>query len=389
MDYPTAAIPSVLSVMSNCDSVYESLNTAKREAVQKRNVVARRDFWGDKIVLLVVWATLALVAVDIIIEFVRRGEVACSPPNASSSDGEVNYINRFCASKVPFGAYITLFMVSHGILIVVPHYLWLSQYAGSFNFFFQLVATLQRVKESDTGHYSTHNSLVVKQLEDSFSRDKHGKIFHLYVVKLVFQLAWIVGGLVFISAFFHGKFGPGFHCPITFEGDWPLGTDVICVYDTLNLFRLLWVADILLLILATVGLLWALSWCFSIHPKELGSSEIAAFSYHYGLSSQCYVPNIPLLYCCGAGLRYLLQYSRTSGGPRIKTNMDFLMMVLYCTDEGLGYVLKEGQVECFLKKLCDDDRWRLNVHARKHRNIKAYNGDGESVFLVQFECITQ
>ena len=358
----------------------ESLNAAIHEIKvgSGHNVVARRDFLGDKIVILVVWAILSLVAVDIIIEFIRHGEVACLPPNASSSDGEVNYINQFCASKVPFGAHITLFMVSHGVLIIVPHYLWVRHYAGSFSFFFQLVATLHKVKESNTGHYSIHNSLVVKQLDDRFSGDKHGQIFHLYIVKLACQLAWIVGGLVFVSAFYHGKFGPGFHCPIGSEDEWPLGADVICVYDSLNLSRILWVAEILLLILAAVGLLWALSWCFSIHPKELGSLEIAAFSYHYGLPSQCYVPNFPLLYCCGAGLRYLFRFSGTSGGPRIKTNMDFLMMVLYCTDGGLGHILKEGQVGSFLQKLCDDDRRRLNVHTRKHKNIRAYNGDGES-----------
>ena len=376
-----AARCSRSSVMSN--SVYEGLK-AKRETIHEvkvasgHNVLTRRDFFWDNVVLLVVWAILALAAVDIVIEFVRRGEVACFPPNANSSDGEVNYINRFCASKVPFGSHILLFMVSHGLLIAIPHYLWLNQYAGSCRFFFQLVATLQKIKESDTGQYSTHNSLVVEQLQETFSRYRHGHIFHLYIVKLIFQLAWIVGGLVFASIFFHGRFGPSFNCPNTSEDRWSIGTDVTCVFDTLNLLQVLWVAEILLLILAAVGLMWALIWCFSVHPKELGSSEIAAFSYYYGLRSQYYVPNIPLLYCCGTGLRYLFQFSRASGGPRIKTNMDFMMMVLYNTDGGVGHILKEGQVGSFLKQLCDDDRRRLNVHARKHRNIRADNHDCES-----------
>ena len=158
----------------------------------------------------------------------------------------------------------------------------------------------------------------------------------------------------------------------------PMHTDVACVFDTLNLLQVLWVAEILLLILAALGLLWALIWCFSVHPKELGSSEIADFSYHYGLPSQYYVPKLPLLYFCGTGLRYLFKFSRTSGEPRIKTDLDFLIMVLYCTDGGLGHILKEGQVGNVLKQLYDDDRRRLNIHARKHRNIRAYNSDCES-----------
>lgn len=342
----------------------------------------RREFFWDNVVLFVVSSVLALAAVDIISEVVRGGKVTCFPPIANRSDAEVKFINQFCTSNAPFGAHIVLFMVLHGLLIAVPHYVWLNHFGGSFNFFFQLAATLKRVKEDDTGQYSSHNVLTVRQLEAAFASDK---IFHFYVVKLAIQLAWVVGGLVFASAFFHGKFKPTFNCPSDFEvatEEWPIDTDVTCVFDTLNLLEVLWVAEMLLLALSGLALTGALIWCFSIHPTELGSSEIAAFSYHYGLTSEYYVPRFPLPQCCGNGLRCLFRFSGSlqhisSGGPRIKTNLDFMVMKLYHTDGSLGHVFKEVQVTSFLKRLCDDDRRRLNVHARKHRNITAQDSDGE------------
>ena len=351
----------------------------------ENNSLGPREFFWDNVVLFVVSSILALAAVDIVTEFVRGGEVACFPPNASSGEAEANFINRFCTGNVPFGAYLSPFMVVHGLLIAIPHYLWLNHFGGSFGFFFQLATTLKRVKESNTGQYTPENLLAVGQLQASFSTYRRRHIFDLYTVKLGFQLAWVIGGVIFVTIFFAGRFGPSFNCPTDFDGatdEWPIDTDVTCVFDTLNLLQVLWVAEILLLLMAAFGLTWALIWCFSIHPTELGSSEIADFSFHYGLSSEYYIPKLPIAHCCGAGLRFLFRFSRSLqrisfGGPRIHTDLDFMVMKLFRTDGGLGHVFKEVQVSNHLKRLCDDDRRRLNIHARKHRNITAQDSASE------------
>lgn len=346
------------------------------------NNLTSRDFFWDTMVLYVVWSILSLAAVDIITEFVRGSKVACFPPNSNYSDAGENFINTFCTSNVPFGAHISIFMVLHGLLIALPHYLWLKNFSGSINSFFVLAATLKRAKEA-TGQYSPDNIQIVKELEGAFANYKYGRIFQLYVIKLGFQLAWVICGLIFVITFFYNKFGPSFNCPKDFNGttdNWPIHSDVVCIYDILNLLKVLWVAEILLLALAGFGLVWALIWCFIIHPKELGSSDIAIFSYNYGLTSEYYVQKLPLSNCIG-GFRHLFYFSCllqqvSCGGPRIKTNMDFMVMKLYCTSGSLGYVFKEAQVAKVLKQLNDDDKRRLNVHARKHRNVTAQESNG-------------
>lgn len=349
------------------------------------NRLIPRDFFWDNVVFLVVWSILALAAVDIITEFVRGGKVACfPPPNTNYSDAEESFINTFCTSNVPFGAYISIFMVVHGLLIAVPHYLWTNHFSGSINFFFLLATMLKKAKEG-TGQYSPDDILIVRQLEGALASYKCGRIFHLYIIKLGFQLAWVICGLIFVAAFFYGRFGSSFNCPNDFDGatnDWPVHTDVVCVFDILNLLKVLWIVEMLLLALAGFGLIWGLVWCFSVHPNELGSSDIAIFSYNYGLSSEYYVPKLPSSNCIGSGFQYLFHFSCllqqvSCGGPRIKTNMDFMVMKLHCSDGGLGYIFKQVQVANVLKQLNDDDRRRLNIHERKHRNIAAQECNGK------------
>lgn len=353
-----------------------------------------RDFFWDIIVFFVVWSILALAAVEIIIEFVRGGKVACFPPNNNNSDAEENFINAFCTSNVPYGSYISIFMVVHGLLVAVPHYIWLSYFSGSINFFFVLATMMKKAKE-DTGQYSPNNILIIRKLEVTLASYKSGRIFLLYIVKLGFQLAWVICGLIFVATFFYGTFGPSFDCPNDFDGatdEWPVHTDVVCVLDILDLLKVLWIVEMLLLALSGFGLIWGLVWCFSVHPKELGSADIALFSYNYGLSPEYYVPKLPLSNSIGSGFRYLFHLSCllqqvSCGGPRIQTNMDFMVMKLYCTDGGLGYIFKQVQVAKVLKQLNDDDRRRLNVHERKHRNIAAQECSGKDHNSVQITLL--
>ena len=339
------------------------------------NVLLQREFFWDTAIASVVFSLWILVALDFVIESIRGSEVVCSPPYSNITTDEVNYINQYCTSNLPLGVHISTAMLIIGMLVLFPHYLWSYHFNATMKLFFQLVGTLQRNKE-DTGNYLTNDVIMVKGLEESFSA---GTIFYLYILKIGFQLAFVITGFVFAIVFFHGEFEPLFICPNTFNDLLPIATDVTCVFHPLNLLKALWIADILLLLLGGCFLVMALIWCFSTHPKELGSYNIANFLYHYGIPSKYYVSKASLfhLHCIGSMFQLAPSIRRIScSEPRIRTNLDFLIMKLHYSDGILASVLSEIRTKNVHKQLCEDDRRRLYIHARKHRNFLADDNNG-------------
>ena len=330
-----------------------------------------KEFFWDSLVHFVVSAILALAAVNIVSEFIRGGEVACFPPANNSEESEAKFINQFCTSDVPYGSYISFFMVLHGLLIVAPHYLWIKHFENNFKQFFELASILRYVKKSDSDHSNP------EMLKSTLLANKSKRMFYLYVTKLVVQLTWAIGGLVFAAVFFAGQFGPTFTCPSSFSSNWPLDTKVICIFNTLNLLEVLWVSEILLLALAALGIVWALVWCFKVHPNELGSSGTAVFSFHFGLNPISKL-SVRGLSCCG---NFLTRYFMFCGESRIKSNLDFLIMKLHHSNKDLGYVIKEAQIFLHLQNLREDDQRRLSIHSRKHASITHVDTTGKCLML--------
>ena len=342
---------------------------------EENGSLKQREFFWDNIVLFVVSTIIGLAAIDVITEFIRGGGVACFPPlGAAVDEAQAAYINNFCAGFLPVGAYIPAFMVVHAVLITVPHYLWLNHYGGNFDFFFQQTSSLQRSRDDKTGEHVLENLIIAQRLESTFTTYSRNSIYHLYVVKLAVQFIWSLVGIGFALGFFLSEFKSRFLCPNDFNTtvieSWPLDEPVWCVFETLNLLQVLWIADILLLLLVSFGLFWAIIWCFSTHATELGSKEVARFAFQSGLAPRYYVPKLPVSNClhmCFTSIPYI-SYS----GPNvIKTDLDFLVMRLFLSDSGLGHTFKEVQVEKELKHLIDDDQRRLSFHGNKHKNRKA------------------
>ena len=337
--------------------------------------VRTREFFWDNVVLFVVSSILGLAAIDVITEFIRGGSVACYAEDNELSDSQQSYINNFCSGSLPVGAYLPVFIVVHGVLIAIPHYLWLNHYGGNFSFFFHLVSSLKRLRDETTGEYADQNHIVVQQLQSAFTTYGRNTIFILYVSKLAIQLLWSVVGVVFVAIFFT-NFDATFVCPEGFDNAtthqfWPFANTVVCVFDTLRLLRIMWFAELGLLLLVVLGLAWALIWCVSIHTTELGSKEVALFSFLSGLAPEYYVPFIPVPNVCKkffTSVPWLSFY-----GPRIKSDLDFLVMKLYRTDSGLGHVFKDVQILMELKHLIGDDQRRLSLHSKTHSSILAEN----------------
>ena len=342
-----------------------------------------REFFWDNIVLFVVSSIIGLAAIDVITEFLRGGGVSCfSPVGVELSEAQGEYINSYCAGFLPPGAYIPAFMVIHAVLITIPHYLWLSHYGGNFDYFFQLTSSLKRLRDEESGEHVRENLVIVEQLETTFSTYNQNGIFGWYVVKLIIQLLWSLAGIIFAVWYFFQGFNSNFSCPrnfnnVTANPFWPLNDEVVCVFETLDLLQTIWLAEICLLVLVCFGLLLALFWCLSAHASELGAKDVALFSFQSGLAPSFYVPPLPVPSCLKRSRKALHRLFTSVPwliGPRIKTNLDFLLLKLYRTDSGLGHVFKEVQIEKELKILNDDDQRRLLLHDRKQSSFYANNG---------------
>ena len=341
------------------------------------NSLKPREFFWDNIVLFVVSTILGLAAIDVITEFLRGGGVACFPPSGAD-EAQAAYINNYCSSFLPFGAYVTTFMVVHAVLLIVPHYLWLGHYGGNFEFFFQLVSTLKRVQDhTRAGERIPENLVIVQQLESTFTLLDRNYIYRSYVLKLILQFLWSLVGICFGVGFFVTRFNVRFTCPPDFNSTtydfWPLSEPVNCTYETLSLLQYLWIGDLLLLLLASVSLVGAILWSFSTHPTVLGYKEFASFAFQSGFHPRYFVPPFPGSECLH---RYFtsLSYPSRSSPHVIKTDLDFLVLRLYQTDGGLGHVFVEELVQKWLKHHLDDDHRRLALHREKQKTQEAKDG---------------
>ena len=348
------------------------------------NAIVPRDFFWDSVALFVLSAIVALTVLDAVTEYIRGSNVECFLPNGIEEKYQT-YVNTFCSGNLPFTQYFPVYIVITGILIGVPHYLWLNQYRGNFEFFFSQVGDLDRFIDTETSSHTPKNIQIVKLLTTAFATYKQSTIFTTYKLKLILQWLVTAGSIVAaILLFRDSNFQDGFHCPRNNESDvfWRFEEQVFCIYNTLVLISYLRVAYLCLICLLLLCLSWAIFWCYCTHATELGHKDVASFSYHTGLPTKYYIAQLPLpgWDCCNLFRRCILSIVTTipwftfHGGPRIHSNLDFMVMQLFRTDSGLAYTFKDTQTSLALKDLIDDDKMRLHLHYKKHTSEYEYDG---------------
>ena len=348
------------------------------------NAIVPRDFFWDSVALFVLSAIVALTVLDAVTEYIRGSNVECFLPNGIEEKYQT-YVNTFCSGNLPFTQYFPVYIVITGILIGVPHYLWLNQYRGNFEFFFSQVGDLDRFIDTETSSHTPKNIQIVKLLTTAFATYKQSTIFTTYKLKLILQWLVTAGSIVAaILLFRDSNFQDGFHCPRNNESDvfWRFEQQVFCIYNTLVLISYLRVAYLCLICLLLLCLSWAIFWCFCTHATELGHQDVASFSYLTGLPTKYYVAKLPVpgWDCCNLFRRCILSIVTTipwftfHGGPRIHSNLDFMVMQLFRTDSGLAYTFKDIQTSLALKELLDDDKMRLHLHFTKHSSKIEYDG---------------
>lgn len=363
---------------------------ASGEGEEENGKITPREFFWDSISLYVVFAIISLSSIDLVIEFIRQPEVRCfSRSNQSQLSEFEDYVNEFCYGTSALSN-INIFRICTYILgfgIAALHYLWLNHFGGRFTFFFQLASGIERHREDDSGEYPQGNLTIADQLEDSFTTYKQNTIFLVYFVKLIAQLLFGIAGIVGIAYYFTRlRFETSFECPESTEevndmlGAWPLtGEKVQCVYTSFPLLELICIADLVLLALMINLLFFSLIWCTGSHTKELGYKDVAAFVFQTGLPSRYFIPDFELpchhptwvqkLYYCFSSVPWF-----PVRGPRISSDLDFMMMRLFRTDGGLGYVLKEVLILKEVKMLNNNDMKRYSIHREEQKLLEFRTG---------------
>ena len=354
----------------------DSANTASGSSSGSN--ITPKDFYWDQIMFYLVSAILGLSFLDISVEFFRGSAVQCFTPDLPRD--QVAYLNNFCYGSLPDSQYYLIFILISALLMIAPHYMWESFFKRHFDFFFDLVKKLDRLRDTNTGEYNPLNFELVKKLENKFSKFNTW-IYRFYVLKLIVQLLISTVVLLANALYFEDEdFEETFICPHTANlintTQWPLNMEVICVYNSLNLLKFLRWAAFILVSLSIVFLISGLVWGIFRHPNELGAIEIASFcdvsslppEEHNFPSMRSIVisiftckkkKNLPprantgenkdddddddedSSSCFGGFCSAIKQLFH----PSINNDLDFLLLRLYFADSGHGQVFKDIQIQ--------------------------------------------
>ena len=265
--------------------------------------IARKELSWDFFYIFITTTILGLTALDFIAEFFVGNSVSCFPPpdtlSVVTSSGEeiygfalrqADYINQFCYQSTTTTRYLPLLFLAQGIAMSIPHSLWAVFFSGEFDSFFTVTQKL--TLHSQTGQFSKkpENISRLGELEKRFG--KNGIIYLFYITKLVLQLLVCIS-FIFLSGLLFNDFTTSFVCPDSLDNagknipeGWPLNCTVSCVYTSLILFRVVWIANLILTLLALLvtclGILW-----ITLTPKSiLGSEERVKYLSTYNISER-------------------------------------------------------------------------------------------------------
>ncbi len=375
--------------------VYDLINNEKKK---ESSSIEPKEFFWDQFIKYIASAILALTVLNVTVEFLRGGGVSCFPPSdnvgITARDlegrmlyefgrGQTSYINNYCARSIPKTEYFPIYILIHGLFLIVPHYIWNALHNGNFDSFFSIVDKLDRLRDK-SGEYDSKNFDLVTKLELEYSGRT---IYYTYILKLILQLAVCIGSLSFSSWYFLDcDFSFSFccpndnsctvseeaniTCPVNITGripkGWPLILNVPCVYASLRVLNLVRYADFILLGIAVLLVLFGLIWCFVRHTKQLGHEAIAKFSYHSCLNANLHSFPSPVFWPVYKFyeqsvdpkkrqklIKYFWLFTHYPQlhltnlfSPRILNDLDFLLLMLFRADTSHGQVFKDIQVNC-------------------------------------------
>ena len=367
---PTSATELIFGPQNQEKSQDKSADKPTDEV--KKEIEPKEFFW-DQLILYVATIIALLTLLDISLQLLRSGGLFCYIPSDNGMNMSIEvtrdqaaFINNYCLKSLSLSEYYTVFILIQGIALAAPHYLWWSLFRGQFDFFFDLVQQLDRLRDSNIGEYRPANFELVKKLEKEFpSKSRRLGIFPFYKGKIALQLAVAaVSIIVNISVFPRSDFSFIFECPEDFNSGsppegWLLPVSVYCVYASFRVFINLQYADYVLLVIAIGTAAYGLFWCFRRHINALGYQEAARFAFASGLKADEYV------------FAYE-SFWKSPFSPRIQGDLDFLLMRLFRADTGHGQVFRDILVDKEIRRQVRSDHERLHIYleASKDQNVR-------------------
>ena len=293
-----------MAVQGVLKQVVDAVSDDKSGGKDKEGPIEPKDFTWDLFLKFLSSGILALTVISFTVEFFREGGVSCfHPPDTISllptsmdaiavyefARDQAMFLNKYCIGSIPITEYFQVYILVHGLLLVIPHLVWRAVFEGDFKSFFSIAGKNDRLRDASTGKYSEGNFDRVKKLEREYG-GRRRRIFLTYVLKLVVQLAVCLGSIG-VSTGWLKEFNFSFDCPrlLAKEGivpaEWPLNVTVPCVYTSLRVFAVVRIADFILTGLACAVIIFALAWCFVRHSQQLGHHQV--WSLNYCGTSEC------------------------------------------------------------------------------------------------------
>ena len=344
-------------VYKNAAKQEKSEEASKEGESSKEVTIQQKDFFWDQLLFYVGSAILALTLLDISVEFLRgSGGVVCFTPfqDGNFTRDQTAFVNSYCSQSLPLSEFYPIFIIVQGLLLLAPHYMWEALFRGYLDFFFSLVRDLDHLRNPKSGEYAERNVNIVKKLEAEFSSSQRG-IFRYYVVKNFIQLAIALGSAA-LSLLLFQDFTTSFQCPRQgAPDDWPMTFNVTCVFTSLRILSVIRYADYALIIIVFIVTFYGLVWCIRRHTTELGYQEIALFAFTSGLPFEHFVFPSPLR------SQPYKERIKVIFSPRIRNDLDFLLMRLFRADAGIGQVFKDIQIHKEMKHHLDQDHELLHL----------------------------
>jgi hypothetical protein len=322
---------------------------------ERKKKLGEVELVWDQFAQLASSVILALSLLSFTVDFFKGTKgVTCFHPSNTASGNELTlsqatFINQFCSDSLPITEYFPIYILLHGLMLIFPHYVWRATFKGHFDGFFSIAVKINRLQDNKNGEYCQESFCRVEKLQKKYGG--RSGIFSLFVVKLVLQLA-LSFLFLGINAVLFQDFSFSFSCTLPLEeveltmNNQPQNiTTFPCVYTSFRFLRVVWFIDLILIALVAVMAIYGLMWCFWKHGRQLGHYLVAEFAFQSLLEPNFFeLPRFTITShspkssncCC---LKF--EDPRKSIYPRIKSDLDFLSLVLYRSDPFYGQVFRD------------------------------------------------
>jgi len=291
----------------------------KTAAGAERTLEQKFFFW-DSIIFYLATAILGLSVSNIVVDFLRPepNAVSCFTPY-NYTRNQADYVNNYCNAFLPFTENFSLALVAHGVILLLPHFLWKAYFSARIDFFFSHAAKLETLRERETGEYPHKNFKVVDYMRREFHERRD--ILFGYIIKLSSQLIIVAAALINSNILFQG-FSIAFDC--FYEEETGLKSlKTRCSYSKLRFVSILRSLDYTLLGLSFLAILHGLLWCLVWRHPELEHKDTSLFCYDSCINSKHY---------------------KSEKWKRLKNDLHFLLVSLFATNAGLGRVFISVQI---------------------------------------------